>query len=89
MPGMIYLLDRHDDSLTDNDAEISLNAWSGTCTNETTCLAISVHDLTLHALVDSGSTHCFMVAHVAHHLTLQRTTKGDMKVWVTNGEQLP
>jgi hypothetical protein len=49
-------------------------------------LAISVHDQTLRALVDSGSTHCFMVTHVVHRLTLQPTVKDDMKVWVTNGE---
>jgi hypothetical protein len=57
---------RGDDSPTDDDVKIPLNAMSGTCTGEIMPLAITMHDQTLIVLADSSSTHCYMVAYVVH-----------------------
>ena len=52
-------------------------------------LELSLRNQSLSALVDSGSTHCFMAAHVAHRLNLHPTPKDGMTVGVANGERLP
>jgi hypothetical protein len=44
---------------------------------------------TLIALVDSGSTHCFMAEHVARQLDLRPVPTADMTVGVANSERLP
>jgi hypothetical protein len=90
----IYLLDvsedeHPDDDSIDSEAEISLHALSSACTAETMRLPISVQDHALITLIDSGSTHCFMAAHVTRRLNLTSTTKDSMTVGVANGERLP
>jgi hypothetical protein len=88
LPHEGHLPPRHPD-VTDNDseAEISLNARSGTYTGETMRL-ISLCRTTLTSLVDSGSIHCFMAAQVAQCLNLTPLKDG-MTVGVANGERLP
>jgi hypothetical protein len=77
------------DASIDSKAEISLHALSGACTAETMRLPVAVQEQSLIALVDSGSTHCFMAAHVAHRLNLSPMAKDGMTMGVANGERLP
>jgi hypothetical protein len=90
----IYLLDinedeQPDDDSLDSEADISLHTLSGACTAETMRLPVSMQDQSLITLIDSGSTHCFMVAHVTHRLNLTPTAKDGITVGVANGERLP
>jgi hypothetical protein len=90
----IYLLDvsddeHHDDDIIDNEAKISLHALSGANTAETMRLPLSVQDQALITMIDSNSTHYFMVARVARRLNLTPTTKDGMTMGVANGERLP
>jgi hypothetical protein len=90
----IYLLnvsedEQPSDASIDSGAEISLHTLSGACTAETMRLPIVVQVQSLIALVDSGSTHCFMAAHVAHRMNLSPAANYGMTVGVTNGERLP
>jgi hypothetical protein len=76
----IYLLDLSEDEHPDNDnidskAEISLHALSDSYIVETMRLPASVQDQALITLIDSGSTHCFMVAHVVHRPNLMLGVK--------------
>jgi hypothetical protein len=52
-------------------------------------LLVFVQDQALITLIDSGSTHCFMAAHVARRLNLTPTAKDGMIVGLANGERLP
>jgi hypothetical protein len=94
MKGIFLLNVGGDDCLNDtlddiNDVEISLHTMIGSCMSKTMCLPISMKDQTLTALVDSGSSHCFMATQVVCHMNLNPTTKDDMTMGVTNGERLP
>jgi hypothetical protein len=66
-----------DNDSIDSEAEIALHAQSGACTGSDS-----------HHLCE-GSTHYFMVAHVARHLNLTLTAKDNMTVGVPNSERLP
>jgi hypothetical protein len=91
----IYLLEMDGDDpagdifVDDSGIEIPLNALSGMSTGQTMRLGVAMRNQTLVALVDSGSTHCFMAEHVAHHLELCPVSTAGMTVGVTNGEHLP
>jgi hypothetical protein len=52
----VYEDEHPDDDCVDSEAEISLHALSGTSMR----LSISMEDQTLIALVNFGSTHCFI-----------------------------
>jgi hypothetical protein len=91
----LYLLDTSnidplDDAFNDgSDAEIFLHALSGTCIGETIRLALAMQHQTITALVDSGSTYCFISAQVARRLNLAPMAHDNMTVGVTNSERLP
>jgi hypothetical protein len=91
----IYLLEMDGDDFTgaifvdDSGIEISLNALSSMSTGQTMRLGLAMHNQTLIALVDSGSTHCFMAEHMAHQLDLRLVPMAGMTVGVANGERLP
>jgi hypothetical protein len=91
----IYLLEMDGDDFAgdifvdDSGIEISLNALSGMSTGQTMRLGVAMRNQTLIALVDSGSTHCFMVEHVARQLDLRPIPTAGMIVGVANGERLP
>jgi hypothetical protein len=90
----IYLLDisgdeQHDNDSIDSEAEISLHTLSGAWTTETMRLPVSLQHPSLITLIDSGSTHCFLGAHVARHLNLSPMAKDGMTIVVANGERLP
>jgi hypothetical protein len=73
----------------DSGIEISLNALSDMSTGQTMRLGVAMRNQTLVALVDSGSTHCFMAEHMARHLELRPISTTGMTVGVANGERLP
>jgi hypothetical protein len=91
----IYLLEMDGDDpagdifVDDSGIEISLNALSGMSTGQTMRLGVAMRNQTLIALVQSGSTHCFMAEHVARHLELRPVSTASMTVGVANGERLP
>jgi hypothetical protein len=90
----IYLLDiskdeHPGDASIDSEAKISLHALSGACTAETMRLPVSMQDQSPITLIDSGSLHCFMAAHIARRLNLSPTTKDGMTVGLANGARLP
>jgi len=58
---------RHDNTANEEDekVEISLHALSGVITSLTMQLRAVIADKSVRALVDSGSTHCFIVEDTA------------------------
>jgi hypothetical protein len=70
----------------DSGIEISLNALSGLPTGQTMRLGVAMRNQALIALVDSGSTHCFMAEHMARRLDLCHVSTAGMIVGVANGE---
>jgi hypothetical protein len=91
----IYLLEMDGDDtaedifIDDAGIEISLNALSSLSTGQTMRLGVAMCNQALIALVDSGSTHCFMAEHVARRLDLRPVPTAGMTVGVTNDERLP
>jgi predicted aspartyl protease len=78
-----------DDPSSDNDVEISLHALTGIVTEDTMHLPVSIATKQLRALVDSGSTHSFVVSTTAHRLSLELEPCPDLTVSVTNGDRIP
>jgi hypothetical protein len=77
-----------DDDNVDSETEISLHTLFGACTAETMRSPVSMQDHTIVTLVNSNSTHCFMVDHVARHLNLTPMTKDGMTMGVGNSQIL-
>jgi hypothetical protein len=73
----------------DSNIEISLNTLSSMSTGQTMRLGVAMCNQSLIALVDSGSTHCFMAEHVARQLDLRPIPTAGMTVGVANSERLP
>jgi hypothetical protein len=90
----IYLLEMDDDSTPEEDAasegmEVSLHAITGIHTGSTMCLAVLAAGHAVTALVDSGSTHCFVAPATAQRLGWQPQPRQGMTVGVANGDRIP
>lgn len=72
-----------------DDVTVSLHALTGIHTSDTIQLATRVASDTLHALVDSGSTHCFISTGAAQRLGLHPTPRPGLTVGVANGDRVP
>ena len=89
----IYFMDMEDNeanpnSDTDGSPEVSIHAMTGISTGDTMLLDITVSQEPLVALVDSGSTHCFMSTTTAERLGLQPTLCPGLTVGMANGERV-
>ncbi|CAN6308396.1 unnamed protein product [Urochloa humidicola] len=89
----IYLMEMDSDGEVEigdeEDIQISSHAITGVKTGGTIQLATSFAGSTLHALVDSGSTHCFLAEETAARLGLVPTPRPGLTVGVANGERVP
>ncbi|RLN06997.1 uncharacterized protein C2845_PM11G15240 [Panicum miliaceum] len=89
----IYMLEVTDDcacqATDDDEVEISLSALTGVQNGSTFSLATTVSDSTIPALVDSGSTHCFIATTTAARVGLHPVPRPGLSVAVANGEQVP
>jgi predicted aspartyl protease len=88
----IYFLEFDDDTVVeddDDDPQISLLAMTGIKSGGTIQLATTVAKATMTALIDSGSTHCFMATATADRLGLTPSPRPGMTVAVANGERVP
>jgi len=89
----IYIMDMEEDadSSLDSDGapEVSIHAMTGITTGDTMLLSTTVSQTPFIALVDSGSTHCFMSTTTAGHLGLRPTPRPGLSVGVANGERVP
>ena len=77
-----------DDPSSDDDVEISLHTFTGIVTADTMHLPVSIATKQLRALVDSGSTHSFVVSTTAHRLSLELEPCPDLTVSITNGDHI-
>jgi hypothetical protein len=93
----IYFLEASDtgdnndttDTHEEEDMTISMHALSGVRTASTISLPIKVGANKLAALVDSGSTHCFIAESSARRLGLTPSPRPGLTVGVANGERVP
>lgn len=88
----IYLLDiGTDDATSDSDPDeeprVSVNAITGILDNSTLQLATKIQETADIALVDSGSTHCFIASSIARRLGLAISPRPGLTVGVANGDQ--
>jgi hypothetical protein len=88
----VFLLQLEDDSLsmedTEVDPQISFNTITGISQVETLQLLATIAGATIGALIDSGSTHSFIAASVAHRLNLHPTPRPGLNVMVANGDRI-
>ena len=89
----IYIMDLEEDaagSNSDSDdlPEVSIHAMTGIHAGDTMLLDTTVSQAPLVALVDSGSTHCFMSAITAARLDLHPPPRPSLTVGVANGERV-
>jgi hypothetical protein len=88
----VYLLQMDDspasDAEGDDDPLISLNAITGLSSTEMMQLHVQIMEATLTALVNSGSTHSFILAAVACHLALQLKPRAGLMVAIANGDRV-
>lgn len=88
----IYMMEVTDDSdcpATDaTEVEISLSALTGIQNGSTFNLTTTVSDSSIPALVDSGSTHCFMATATAARVGLHPVPRPGLSVAVANGERV-
>ncbi|XP_071933241.1 uncharacterized protein [Coffea arabica] len=73
--------------LKDEHIEVSVHALSGVSSHKTIRIKGMIQGKTIIALVDSGSTHCFIDEQTARDLKLG-TKGGALSVRVANGERL-
>jgi hypothetical protein len=81
-----------DDETTDGPTEqprISLIAIAGVRTRDTMQVVVRLGDVTVTALLDSGSTHNFISAQVAASCGLCFIPRTDIAVTVANGDRVP
>lgn len=76
------------DETTDDAPEISLRALTGIRTGKTMQLQVFIKGEALRALVDSGSTHTFVVVGVARHLGQSLEPRSGLTVTVANGDRV-
>jgi hypothetical protein len=87
----MFLLKMDDDMDEDaaaKDLGISLHALTGIDISSTMKLQVRVKDLTLVALVDTGSTHTFIREVVATQLGLRVAPRQGLSVKVANGDNV-
>jgi hypothetical protein len=89
----IYLLEMDDEGSPEGaavpeDMEVSLHAITGVATGNTMQLAVQAGNHTIAALVDSGSTHCFIAPDMAQRLGWLPQPHPDMTVGVPNGDRI-
>jgi hypothetical protein len=70
------------------DVEISLHALTGLSTSHTMQLMVCLSKNYIRALVDSGSTHCFITTNTAKRLGLTWSSQQGLTVGVANGERV-
>jgi hypothetical protein len=93
----IYFLEAPDDDTADDtvgenledDMTISMHALSGVRTASTLSLITTISSGQLSALVDSGSTHCFISEHTVRCLGLAPIVRPGLTVGVANGDRVP
>jgi hypothetical protein len=89
----IYLLEMGDEwspkgADVPEEMEVSLHAITGVSTGNTMQLAMQVAHHTIAALVDSGSTHCFVASAMAQRLGWLPQPRHGMTVGVANGDHI-
>jgi hypothetical protein len=96
MRGIYFLEAPDDDTANDtagenleDDMTISMHALSGVRTASTLSLITTISSGQLSALVDSGSTHCFISEHTVRCLGLAPIVRPGLTVGVTNGDRVP
>jgi predicted aspartyl protease len=70
------------------DMEVSLHAITGVAAGNTMQLAVQAGNHTIAALVDSGSTHCFVAPDTAQRLGWLPQLRPGMTVGVANGDHI-
>jgi hypothetical protein len=70
------------------DVEISLHALAGLSTSHTMQLMVCFSKNYIRALVDSGSTHCFIATNTTKRLGLAWSSQQGLTVGVANGERV-
>ncbi|CAO2152414.1 unnamed protein product [Urochloa humidicola] len=76
------------DAATEEDVQISANAITGIATSMTMHLGVKLGSSALHALVDSGSTHCFISTAAARRMGITPIPRPGMTVGVANGDRI-
>jgi hypothetical protein len=93
MRGIYFLEMDTDDAASEQDSEedmsISMYALAGIRMGGTLNLAASIGDTNLTALIDSGSTHCFLAESTAWRIGLVPEPRPGLTVGVANGERVP
>jgi hypothetical protein len=89
----IYLLEMEDDGSPEGvavpeDMEVSLHAIIGVAAGNTMQLAVQAGNHTIAALLDSGSTHCFVAPDTAQRLGWLPQPRPGMTVDVANGDRI-
>ncbi|KAF8658447.1 hypothetical protein HU200_058898 [Digitaria exilis] len=90
----IYLIEHADDvttetSSSDDDLEILVTAITGVRPTSMLLLDTVVNAVSLKALVDTGSTHCFISEDAARRIGLTPTARPGLTVEVANGDRVP
>lgn len=90
----IYLLQVDDDGTdvdepADDDLGTSTYAMTGLKTDDTMQLRTAAFGSSFNALVNSGSTHCFLAASIAARLGLTPRPRPGLTMGVANGERVP
>jgi hypothetical protein len=96
MRGIYFLEAPNDDTADDtagenleDDMTISMHTLSGVRTVSTLSLITTISSGQFSALVDSGSTHCFISEHTARRLDLAPIARPGLTVGVANGDRVP
>jgi hypothetical protein len=89
----IYLLEMDDECSPEGadvpeEMEVSLHAITGVSTGNTMQLAVQAAHHTIAALVDSGSTHCFVAPDTAQRLGWLPQPRHGMMVGMANGDRI-
>ncbi|CAO2146506.1 unnamed protein product [Urochloa humidicola] len=88
----LYLLEIDGETSVDegdsDDVVISTNAITGIATSLTMHLGVTLGSNALRALVDSGSTHCFISTAAARRVGLMPSPLPGMTVGVANGDRI-
>jgi hypothetical protein len=89
----IYLLEIADDAPAEDsetdEPRVSLSAITGISSSATMHMGVSLANTSVRALVDSGSTHCFVAKDTARRLGLAPVLRPGMSVAIANGDHVP
>jgi hypothetical protein len=88
----IYLLEIDDNAPADDpdteDVCASLHAITGIASSTTMHLGVTLENTHVRALVDSGSTHCFVATATAHRLGLDPLPRPGLTIGIANGDRI-